>query len=53
MPIELRAADIVERRRLSVSNMPEGVLNVLQQDEVLDLLAYLLGTSKPLEEAAR
>lgn len=53
LPIELRAADIVERRRLSVSNMPEGVLNVLQQDEVLDLLAYLLGTSKPLEEAAR
>jgi len=53
LPIELRADDIVERTRLSVSNMPEGVLNVLQQDEVLDLLAYLLGTSQPMEEAAR
>jgi uncharacterized repeat protein (TIGR03806 family) len=37
---------IVERRRLDVSNMPEGIVNVLQKEQVLDLLAYLLGGGK-------
>jgi uncharacterized repeat protein (TIGR03806 family) len=33
----------IRQRSLSpVSNMPEGIVNVLQRDEVLDLLAYLV-----------
>ena len=34
--------NIVGRRRLDVSNMPEGIFNVLQKHEVLDLVAFLL-----------
>jgi hypothetical protein len=30
-----------------VSLMPEGLLNMLKQDEVLDLLAYLLSAGNP------
>ena len=36
---------IVERHRLAVSNMPEGTVNVLEKEQVLDLLAYLLSGS--------
>jgi uncharacterized repeat protein (TIGR03806 family) len=43
--------DIVERRRSGQSNMPVGVVNVLKEDEVLDLLAYLL--SDPQAREAR
>jgi uncharacterized repeat protein (TIGR03806 family) len=41
-PAEVPKGSIVERRRLPVSNMPEGTVNVLQKEQVLDLLAYLL-----------
>jgi uncharacterized repeat protein (TIGR03806 family) len=48
-PIRIQKSDVVERRRLSISNMPEGTVNVLEKDEVLDLLAYLLsGGRAPL-----
>ena len=40
-------AEIVERRRLDQSNMPAGMLNVLREEEILDLLAYLLGDPRP------
>jgi putative heme-binding domain-containing protein len=43
-------ASIVARRRMPVSNMPEGIVNVLQKDEVLDLVAYLM--SGRVEESA-
>jgi putative heme-binding domain-containing protein len=36
-------ARIVERRRSAESNMPAGIVNVLREDQILDLLAYLLG----------
>jgi uncharacterized repeat protein (TIGR03806 family) len=42
MPAEIEKKSIVERHRLPVSNMPEGTVNVLEQDQLLDLLAYLL-----------
>jgi putative heme-binding domain-containing protein len=41
-PAEVPKASIVERTRLPVSNMPEGTVNVLEKEQVLDLLAYLL-----------
>jgi len=34
--------DVVSRRRLDVSNMPAGMLNVMQKDEILHLLAFLM-----------
>ncbi len=42
MPTEVSKQTIVERRRLPISNMPEGTINLLQKEQVLDLLAYLL-----------
>ncbi len=42
MPAEIEKKNIVERHRLPVSNMPEGIVNVLEQEQLLDLLAYLL-----------
>ena len=41
-PAEVPKASIVERTRLPVSNMPEGTVNVLEKEQILDLLAYLL-----------
>jgi putative heme-binding domain-containing protein len=46
-PIEIKKADIVDRQRLDRSNMPTGTIDVLQKEQVLDLLAYLLGDGKP------
>jgi uncharacterized repeat protein (TIGR03806 family) len=43
VPVEIKKASIVERRHLAVSNMPEGTVDVLEKEQVLDLLAYLLG----------
>jgi putative heme-binding domain-containing protein len=38
----VKRQDIVSIEKSKVSPMPEGLLNTLTQDEVLDLLAYLL-----------
>ena len=35
-------ADVVSRRRLDLSNMPAGMLHVMQKDEILHLLAFLM-----------
>jgi putative heme-binding domain-containing protein len=40
--VNVRRAQIEEMKRSPVSMMPVGLLNTLKQDEVLDLLAYLL-----------
>jgi putative heme-binding domain-containing protein len=40
--LTLRKSDIRERRLSKVSNMPAGVLNTLQTNQILDLLAYLI-----------
>ena len=40
--IQIAKSDVVGRKKLSTSNMPEGTVNVLHKEEVLDLLAYLI-----------
>src|SRR5437879_3934455 len=40
-------AEIAERRRSDQSNMPAGMLNVLREEQILDLMAYLLGDPPP------
>ena len=52
-PIEIPKPDIRERRIAPVSNMPEGILNVLSKDQILDLMAYLLNDGKPSAAAFR
>ncbi len=46
--VEIKVADIEERRVSKVSLMPEKLLDTLNENEVLDLLAYMLsrGDSK-------
>jgi putative heme-binding domain-containing protein len=46
-PVEIKKKSIRRRERSQVSNMPAGMVNVLQKDEILDLLAYLLGEGDP------
>ncbi|REK19427.1 MAG: heme-binding domain-containing protein [Planctomycetota bacterium] len=47
-PTEIEQASVTGRRKSPVSNMPEGTVNVLHKEELLDLLAYLLnGTKQP------
>ena len=41
-PIEIATSEIAERHKSNISNMPAGTLNVLKEDEILDLLSYLL-----------
>lgn len=41
-PTVIPAADIEARRKSPTSNMPAGTINVLEREEILDLLAYLL-----------
>jgi putative heme-binding domain-containing protein len=40
-PLELKATAIVERKKLTTSIMPKGLLDKLTREEVLDLLAYV------------
>jgi uncharacterized repeat protein (TIGR03806 family) len=40
-------AEIAERQRSDQSNMPSGMLNVLKEEQIVDLLSYLLGTPLP------
>lgn len=40
--IEIAKSDIVSHTKSTQSQMPEGLLNTLRHDEILDLLAYLL-----------
>ncbi len=48
--VEIKKSEIAERRASKVSPMPEGLLNQLSQEEILDLLAYIEATGK--EKAA-
>ena len=55
---EVKKSEIAERRPSKVSPMPEGLLNQLTKDEILDLLAYIetagkekAANFKPAEEA--
>ena len=49
-PIEIAVDQIAERHKSNISNMPAGTLNVLKQEEILDLLGYLL--SDPSADAS-
>jgi len=44
---EIKKSDIASRQASKISPMPEGLLNNFSQDEILDLLAYLLANGKP------
>jgi len=46
-PLELKASSIVERKKLTTSIMPKGLLDKLTRDEILDLLAYVWGKADP------
>jgi putative heme-binding domain-containing protein len=40
--VRIAKAEVVSRRKSALSNMPSGILNVLERDRILDLLAYLI-----------
>jgi putative heme-binding domain-containing protein len=46
-PLELKAASIVERQKLTTSIMPKGLLDKFTREEILDLLAYVWGKADP------
>ena len=41
-PVSLAKALIVSRKKLDISNMPPGMVNTLTEQQILDLVAYLL-----------
>jgi putative heme-binding domain-containing protein len=44
--IDVKKSDITERRPSKVSPMPEGLVNQLTEEEILDLLAYIEAAGK-------
>jgi putative heme-binding domain-containing protein len=46
-PLELKAKEIVERKKLPTSIMPKGLLDKFTREEILDLLAYVWGKADP------
>jgi putative heme-binding domain-containing protein len=48
--VEIKKSEIAERRPSKISPMPEGLVNQLTKDEILDLLAYIESAGK--EKAA-
>ena len=44
---ELKKADVQARQPSKLSPMPEGLLAVLPEDEILDLLAYMESGGRP------
>jgi len=44
---KVKRAEVVSVTESPLSPMPEGLLNVLQRDEVLDLLAYFEAEGNP------
>jgi putative heme-binding domain-containing protein len=46
-PLELKSSSIVERKKLTTSIMPKGLLDKLTREEILDLLAYVWGKADP------
>jgi hypothetical protein len=43
--------DIARRELSKLSPMPEGLVDVLNQDEILDLVAYLRTSANPDDNA--
>jgi putative heme-binding domain-containing protein len=48
---EVAKADIEEQSDSPTSEMPQGLINVLTKDEVLDLIAYLRSAGNPKDKA--
>src|SRR5207249_791392 len=48
--VPIKKADVADRHPSKISPMPEGLANLLTEDEILDLLAYIESTGK--EKAA-
>ena len=44
--VAIKKAEIAERRPSKISPMPEGLVNLLTEDEIHDLLAYIESTGK-------
>ncbi len=44
--VAIRKADVADRQPSKISPMPEGLVNLLTADEILDLLAYIESTGK-------
>jgi len=40
-PIDIKTAEIVQRKKSTTSLMPKGLLDKLTRDEILDLIAYI------------
>ena len=45
-PVRIKKKDLLERRPSKTSTMPTGLLDTLQQQEILALLGYLLSVAK-------
>lgn len=45
--ITIRKSDVRQQTLSKTSNMPTGILNTLEESQILDLLAYLLSDSNP------
>ena len=45
--VAINAGDIKGKKDYPVSMMPPGMINVLNPDELLDLLAYILSAGNP------
>jgi hypothetical protein len=51
--VEIDKQDIDEREESKVSIMPEGLLNTMTRNEILDLLAYIISGANPEHPAFR
>jgi putative heme-binding domain-containing protein len=50
-PVELKPSEIAEESKSTTSIMPEGLLNQLTREEILDLLAFVVARGKRDHEA--
>ena len=50
-PVEVARSDIEEREPSRVSEMPQGLINILTKEEILDLIAYLRSGGNPQDRA--
>jgi putative heme-binding domain-containing protein len=50
-PVSIRKADIQRGEVSNLSNMPTGIINTLNEQQVLDLLAYLISDGKETHPA--
>jgi len=51
--VEIPREEIVSRELSPLSQMPQGLLNVLSKEEILDLIAYLRSGADPSDAAFR